>query len=98
MEHLLRHCEQVAVGPYSRDALALAHEVIDTISAGVPPEQLILPWMSVKEGLPDAHSGRYVCAYTPAKSQDRRYQLVSAAMFRTVCRDATHWFYMWEAL
>lgn len=57
MEHLLRHCEKVAVGPYSRDARALAHEVIDTISAGVPPEQLILPGCRLKRGCPTPIAG-----------------------------------------
>lgn len=51
-------------------------------------------WISRFEEMPDPSSERRVCAFTPTNHEDMRYRFVPASLFKTVCRDATHWFYM----
>ena len=51
-------------------------------------------WISRFEEMPDPSSEKRVCAFTPANHEDMRYRFVPASLFKTVCRDATHWFYM----
>jgi uncharacterized protein YdbL (DUF1318 family) len=51
-------------------------------------------WISRVEDMPDPTSERRVCAFTPTEHDDLRYRFVPASLFKTVCSDATHWFYM----
>ncbi|ELY2473182.1 hypothetical protein SMB93_003579 [Cronobacter sakazakii] len=51
-------------------------------------------WISRFEEMPDPTSERRVCAFTPTEHDDLRYRFVPASLFKTVCSDATHWFYM----
>ncbi|NBF24559.1 hypothetical protein [Enterobacter hormaechei] len=51
-------------------------------------------WISRLEEMPDPASERRVCAFTPTEHEDLRYRFVPASLFKTVCSDATHWFYM----
>ncbi|WP_436232897.1 DUF551 domain-containing protein [Escherichia coli] len=51
-------------------------------------------WISRLEEMPDPSSEKRVCAFTPTNHEDMRYRFVPASLFKTVCRDATHWFYM----
>lgn len=51
-------------------------------------------WISRFEEMPDPSSEKRVCAFTPTNHEDMRYRFVPASLFKTVCRDATHWFYM----
>lgn len=51
-------------------------------------------WKDRNEEMPDPTSERRVCAYTPSPHVDLQYRLVSASMFKTVCKDATHWHYL----
>ncbi|EFI4694727.1 hypothetical protein ACNDVK_003108 [Escherichia coli] len=51
-------------------------------------------WISRFEEIPDPSSEKRVCAFTPTNHEDMRYRFVPASLFKTVCRDATHWFYM----
>ena len=61
--------------------------------SGTPP---VTPdgWISRFEEMPDPSSEKRVCAFTPTNHEDMRYRFVPASLFKTVCRDATHWFYM----
>lgn len=59
-------------------------------SAPVTPDG----WISRFEEMPDPSSEKRVCAFTPTNHEDMRYRFVPASLFKTVCRDATHWFYM----
>lgn len=51
-------------------------------------------WIPVSERMPDPKSEFRVCVYTPTPHEDIRYRFVPAALFKAVCRDATHWYYM----
>lgn len=51
-------------------------------------------WIPCSERMPDPNSKSRVCVYTPTPHEDLRYRFVPAALFKTVCRDATHWQYM----
>lgn len=51
-------------------------------------------WISRTEQMPDPTSEKRVCAFTPTEHEDLRYRFVPASLFKTVCSDATHWFYM----
>ncbi|XUV83509.1 hypothetical protein ACREYP_08850 [Enterobacter sp. TMH.L2] len=50
-------------------------------------------WISVDEELPDPNSNKRVCAYTPSEYGDFQYRSVPASLFKSVCRQATHWHY-----
>lgn len=51
-------------------------------------------WIPVSERMPDPKSEARVCVYTPTPHEDLRYRFVPASLFKTVCRDASHWHYM----
>lgn len=51
-------------------------------------------WISRFEKMPDPSSEKRVCAFTPTNHDDMRYRFVPASLFKTVCKDATHWRYM----
>lgn len=50
-------------------------------------------WISVDAELPDPSDARRVCAYTPSEYGDFQYRSVPASLFKSVCRQATHWHY-----
>lgn len=50
-------------------------------------------WISVDAELPDPGDARRVCAYTPSEYGDFQYRSVPASLFKSVCRQATHWHY-----
>lgn len=62
-------------------------------SAGNSP---VIPdtWIPVSERVPDPDSEQRVCVFTPSPHDDLRYRFVPASLFKTVCKDATHWHYM----
>lgn len=51
-------------------------------------------WIPVSERMPDPQNEFRVCVFTPTPHEDLRYRFVSASLFKSVCRDATHWHYM----
>ncbi|MGQ4858904.1 hypothetical protein [Enterobacter roggenkampii] len=51
-------------------------------------------WVACSERMPDRESKFRVCAYTPTPHEDVRFRFVPASLFKSVCRDATHWQYM----
>lgn len=51
-------------------------------------------WVACSERMPDPDSAFRVCAYTPTPHEDVRFRFVPASLFKSVCRDATHWQYM----
>ncbi|MBJ6570367.1 hypothetical protein JJP73_19590 [Enterobacter hormaechei] len=51
-------------------------------------------WVACSDRLPDPGSAFRVCAYTPTPHEDFRFRSVPASLFKSVCRDATHWQYM----
>lgn len=51
-------------------------------------------WIPVSVRMPDPKSEARVCVYTPTPHEDLRYRFVPASLFKTVCRDASHWRYM----
>lgn len=51
-------------------------------------------WVACSERMPDPESKFRVCAYTPTPHEDVRFRFVPASLFKSVCRDATHWQYM----
>ncbi|MHA1068446.1 DUF551 domain-containing protein [Enterobacter ludwigii] len=51
-------------------------------------------WVACSERMPDPDSEFRVCAYTPTPHEDVRFRFVPASLFKSVCRDATHWQYM----
>ncbi|EDJ7306030.1 hypothetical protein M8D79_004225 [Salmonella enterica] len=51
-------------------------------------------WISRAKQMPDPTSEKRVCAFTPTERDDLRYRFVPASLFKIVCSDATHWFYM----
>lgn len=51
-------------------------------------------WIPVTDGKPDPNSSRRVCVFTPTIHPDMRYRFVSADIFKQVCSEATHWFYI----
>ncbi|WP_334354354.1 DUF551 domain-containing protein [Enterobacter hormaechei] len=51
-------------------------------------------WVKCSERMPDPDSKFRVCAYTPSPHEDLRFRFVPASLFKSVCRDATHWQYM----
>ncbi|MBK4126174.1 hypothetical protein JHD94_23125 [Enterobacter roggenkampii] len=51
-------------------------------------------WVACSDRLPDPDSAFRVCAYTPTPHEDFRFRSVPASLFKSVCRDATHWQYM----
>lgn len=51
-------------------------------------------WVACSERMPDHESKFRVCAYTPTPHEDVRFRFVPASLFKSVCRDATHWQYM----
>lgn len=60
-----------------------------------PGNSPVIPgWIPVSEHLPDPKSEQRVCVYTPTPHEDMRYRFVPASLFRAVCSDATHWYYM----
>lgn len=69
--------------------LAAAPQSIGSDPATVPGK-----WIPVSEHLPDPKSEQRVCVYTPTPHEDMRYRFVPASLFRAVCSDATHWYYM----
>lgn len=58
------------------------------------PYKLPEGWIKCSERMPDSESEQRVCAYTPSPHEDMRYRFVPASLFKTVCRSATHWYYM----
>lgn len=56
--------------------------------------EIPVSWISRFEEMPDPSSEKRVCAFTPTNHEDMRYRFVPASLFKTVCSDATHWFYM----
>lgn len=67
----------------------------------VTPEQeaqaaaaLSQQWIPVTDDKPDPNSSRRVCVFTPTTHPDMRYRFVSADIFKQVCSEATHWFYI----
>ncbi|MEM0606495.1 hypothetical protein AAFL38_28690 [Klebsiella grimontii] len=69
--------------------LSLAPQLPGSEPATVPGK-----WIPVSEQLPDPKSAQRVCVYTPTPHEDMRYRFVPASLFRAVCSDATHWYYM----
>lgn len=51
-------------------------------------------WVACSERMPDPESKFRVCVYTPTPHEDLRFRFVPASLFKSVCRDATHWQYM----
>ncbi|EOU6962412.1 DUF551 domain-containing protein [Escherichia coli] len=51
-------------------------------------------WVACSERMPDPDSAFRVCAYTHTPHEDVRFRFVPASLFKSVCRDATHWQYM----
>lgn len=51
-------------------------------------------WVACSERMPDPDSEFRICAYTPTPHEDVRFRFVPASLFKSVCRDATHWQYM----
>lgn len=51
-------------------------------------------WIPVTYAKPDTNSSRRVCVFTPSEHHDLRYRFVSADIFKQVCSEATHWFYI----
>lgn len=51
-------------------------------------------WVACSERMPDPDNAFRVCAYTPTPHEDVRFRFVPASLFKSVCRDATHWQYM----
>ncbi|HAT3959761.1 TPA: hypothetical protein I9Y37_001900 [Citrobacter freundii] len=51
-------------------------------------------WIPVTDDKPDPNSSRRVCVFTPTTHPDMRYRFVSADIFKQVCSEATHWFYI----
>ena len=51
-------------------------------------------WVACSERMPDPESEYRICAYTPTPHEDVRFRFVPASLFKSVCRDATHWQYM----
>lgn len=51
-------------------------------------------WIPMSERMPDPQNEFRVCVFTPTPHEDLRYRFVSASLFKSVCRDATHWHYM----
>ncbi len=51
-------------------------------------------WVKCSERMPDPDSKFRVCAYTASPHEDLRFRFVPASLFKSVCRDATHWQYM----
>ncbi|MGX5107219.1 DUF3850 domain-containing protein [Enterobacter cloacae] len=51
-------------------------------------------WVACSERMPDPDSKFRICAYTPTSHEDVRFRFVPASLFKSVCRDATHWQYM----
>lgn len=56
--------------------------------------EIPVSWISRFEEMPDPSSEKRVCAFTPTNHEDMRYRFVPASLFKTVCKDATHWCYM----
>ena len=56
--------------------------------------EIIPGWIPVSERMPEPNSEQRVCVYTPSPHDDMRYRFVPASLFKTVCKDATHWHYM----
>lgn len=73
--------------------VAPAFEAVRAVLAGNSP---VTPdgWIPVSERMPDPKSEARVCVYTPAPHEDLRYRFVPASLFKTVCRYASHWYYM----
>lgn len=94
------HATAQAVIALMDENAALKTEVRKLKSAGnkldVTPAVSDSPcgWISTSEGMPDKADPRRVLAFTPNERPDMRYRLVSADMFKSVCRDATHWQYV----
>ncbi|MDQ2256446.1 hypothetical protein [Enterobacter soli] len=57
------------------------------------PDELPV-WVACSERMPDPDSEFRICAYTPTPHEDVRFRFVPASLFKSVCRDATHWQYM----
>lgn len=51
-------------------------------------------WVACSERMPDPDSKFRICVYTPTPHEDVRFRFVPASLFKSVCRDATHWKYM----
>lgn len=51
-------------------------------------------WVACSDRFPDPDSAFRVCAYTPTLHEDFRFRSVPASLFKSVCRDATHWQYI----
>lgn len=62
----------------------------DALNSPVIPDG----WVARSERMPDPDSEFRVCAYTPTPHEDLRFRFVPASLFKSVCRDATHWQYM----
>ncbi|HIC8350047.1 TPA: DUF551 domain-containing protein [Enterobacter hormaechei subsp. steigerwaltii] len=71
----------------------VALELNKRLEAGNTP---VIPdgWVACSERMPDPGSEFRVCAYTPTPHEDVRFRFVPASLFKSVCRDATHWQYM----
>ncbi len=57
-------------------------------------DELTDGWVACSERMPDPESEYRICAYTPTPHEDVRFRFVPASLFKSVCRDATHWQYM----
>lgn len=66
----------------------------DACRAAMLKAGTVTGWIKCSESMPEEVSEQRVCAFTPSPHVDVRFRLVPAAMFKQVCRDATHWKYM----
>ena len=71
----------------------LSQVITHTAHCGNSP---VIPegWVACSERMPDPESEYRICAYTPTPHDDVRFRSVPASLFKSVCRDATHWQYM----
>lgn len=106
MEELLVSREAVPVMYCSQETIAASKDgehLLRTLST--PSGDCIIPlytaasviagsWIPVSERMPDPQNEFCVCVFTPTSHEGLRYRFVSASLFKSVCRDATHWHYM----
>ncbi|SQC34247.1 hypothetical protein [Kluyvera cryocrescens] len=106
LEELLVSREVVPVMYCSQETIAASKDgehLLRTLST--PSGDCVIPlytaasviadsWIPVRERMPDPKSELRVCAYTPTQHENLRYRFVAASLFKSVCRDATHWHYM----
>lgn len=51
-------------------------------------------WIKTSERMPEPTDKRRVCVYTPSKDPVMAFRLIDASLFKRVCTDATHWYYV----